>query len=732
MTGPPSGAAARPGATGPPGATGAPGGAAAAAGPAAARIRADRVYLGWQYALLNADPGPPPRRPVPPESEQLNPGWVAAQRREEDRLNRPLKLACAAALAAAAALLALWLAGPLNLALAAVGVAACLAAAARCGQVIVAGERQLRTRVAAEQQRVEVIREAQQRRLATWQESHARRFREWQARRGAFERQQQWYAVSLPADIDRIDVAGGTLPGWSAMLTMIAAPRLDAGGQVTVLDLTEGGVAGDLLAAAGQCGIEPLVWVLPRDLPRLDLGTGLSREALADLLAAAVSAGDHPGAPADPSRDNAILERVLAVLGDEPRIAAVAAAMRALAQIGDPRDDMRAGLLTGAQLEQITAMYGRSAADRVVVERAWAIESRLRKLAGLASEPVRLPPSRLRVAWLDRQAGAFGNQVIGTYLTVAMTQLLRQAPAGRRWDHTVCVLGADRLRAEVLDGLCDACEMSATGLVVAYRSIPAHVQERLGRGNAAVAFMRLGNADDAKVASEQIGTEHRFVISQLTDTVGTSVTDTGGDSYTSTVGSSDSVADSLSVTDTTGRSRGSGRSREDPLAPFGHFTSSTSRDTSFSRAASGSRSVTEGISDSTAWGLSTSRAVGGNASVARGAQRSREFLVEAHELQQLPPSAILVCYPGPGGRQVVLADANPAIIGLPTATLADLAQARRAPGAGRAGAPLKPPGPVKTEPAGPRVAEVPVQDGAEPPPNLGPPPRRLDWRTYRR
>ena len=64
----------------------------------AGRVRPDRVYLGWQYALLNADPGPQPRRPVPPESEQLNPGWVTAQRREEDRLNRPLKLAAVAAL----------------------------------------------------------------------------------------------------------------------------------------------------------------------------------------------------------------------------------------------------------------------------------------------------------------------------------------------------------------------------------------------------------------------------------------------------------------------------------------------------------------------------------------------------------------------------------------------------------------------------------------------------------
>ena len=69
-----------------------------------------------------------------------------------------------------------------------------------------------------------------------------------------------------------MDVAGGTLAGWSALLTMIAAPRLAAGGEVTVLDLTEGGVATDLLAVARRSGIAPVVWVLPADLPQLELG----------------------------------------------------------------------------------------------------------------------------------------------------------------------------------------------------------------------------------------------------------------------------------------------------------------------------------------------------------------------------------------------------------------------------------------------------------------------------
>ena len=692
----------------------APGGGQGGGGSGRGRARANRVYLGWQYALLRPDPGPAPRRPVPPEAEQVSPDWVAAQRREEGLLDRPYLIAIGAAGLLLGGALALWRAGAVSLPLAAVVAAAALFAAGRCGQVIRSGRRDLRARLAAEQHRVTVIKETQQRRLTARQESHARMFRDWQARRAAFDSQRQWYAVPLPGGIDRVDVAGGTLAGWSALLTMIAAPRLDAGGEVTVVDLTEGGVAGDLLAAAARSGVAPQVWVLPGDLPRLALGTGLGREATAELLAVTASEdgpGDGGGADGgvagargrgDPVSDSAILDRVLGVLPDGARISAVTAALRALAQIGDPRADLRAGLLTAAELDQVAGLYGRGAADRVVLERAWALESRLRLLDELAAEPLPQPDSRLRVAWLDRRAGELRNQVTGRYLVAALTQLLRRAPAGPPWAHTLCVLGAERLPPGLIDGLTAAAERPGTGLVLAYRTIPGPVRQRLGRGNAAVAFMRLGNADDAKAASEQIGTEHRFVVSQLTDTVGLTVTDTDGDSYTSTVGGSVSAADSLSVSETSGRSRSSGRNRDRLAGPFGPVSETSGRDSSESAGTSASRSVTSGISDSTAWGRSTSRAMGGSVSQARSRQRSREFLVEAHELQQLPPSAVLVSYAAAEGRQLVLADANPGLIALPTATLASLDEARQ-----------------EAMPGGP-------------PPNLGPPPQRLDWRAYRR
>ena len=710
--------------------------------------RKDRVYLGWEYALVHPDPGPPPRRPIPPGQERLNPGWVQAQRREERRLGRPAKAAAAAGAALAGLTGALGVAGALNPVLAATGIIVFLVITAVCARGVQAGARDLRTRVAAEERRVARARAAQETRLAGWQEEHARRFREWEARGRAFQAQRQWYGVTLPTGIDRVDVAGGTLAGWSALTAMLGGLRLAAGGQVTVLDLSEGAVAQDLLALARHAGMDPLVWVLPADLPRLDLGAGLPAAELADVLAVAAAAGGDLATPPDPAPDRAILERVAQVLGGQPGIGPVTAGLRVLAGIGGPRDDTGRGLITAAQAEEIAGLYGRAASDQVIIERALTLEARLRTLETLGSAPARLPPGPLRVVALDRAAGVAGTQVTGGYVTAALTHLLRRQPRAAAWQHTLLVAGGERLRADLLDRLADACEASGTGLVLAYRSLPAHVRERLGRGNAAVAFMRLGNADDAKAASEQIGTAHRFVVSQLTDTVGDSVSDTASYSYTSTVGTADSVTVSVSASQGRGHGRGQGQGWSG-FAAFAPRTGSGHQERNWSEGISESQSWTDGRNETSAWGLQTARAVAASTSAARTAQRSREFLVEQHELQQLPPSGLIVSYASAAGRRVVFADANPAILTLPTATLSSLAEAG-APGTGAPGtdvlgaaalgasAPSGParPGPVKTPWPGPVAppardpAEAPLswRDEGAPPPNLGPPPEPPDWR----
>ncbi|WP_248962516.1 hypothetical protein [Sphaerisporangium perillae] len=639
--------------------------------PEHAQLQADRIYLGWQYAMLFPDPGPPPKRPSPAEIPEdpivVDPAWVRRERLQEDLLNRPVKIVGIFMAILAMLILALGVTEMMGWPFVVIGLVATGGIAAICGYAVHQGERALRSRIREQESRADKRRALRERELFDAQEEHAARYREWAAKKEQHDKQLTWYAVAVPDEIDRIDVAGGTLPGWSALITLLGATRLYSGGHLTVLDLSEGAIARDLIELARRGGDDPLVWVLPVDLPRLDLGATLPPEAFADVLAHVVSVSEEHRTTRDLSFDNAILERVLEVLGENATINQVTAALRALAQVGDPRDDLRFGLLTATQLERIGTLFGRGVTDRVVIERAWALESQLRKLETLGSEAVRLPPARLRVVSMDRQAGVFGNRVLGTYVATALTHILRQSPASERpWYHTIIVAGADKLRGDVLDRLMDACETSQTGLVLTYRSLTPTVRERLGRGHAAVAFMRLGNAEDARVASEHMGTEHRLELAQLTETIGPTVDGLNG-SYTSTVG------------DGAGRA---GQAEEEK----------------------GEGGLREGITESTEWGRRASKAMGEE----RVLHRSREFLVEPHQLQQLPTTSVIVTHATAEGRQVRLADANPAILTFPKTTLGEFEEVRRVM--------LTPPEPeqeLETDPF---------------PPNLGPPPERLDWR----
>ncbi|MBB6350240.1 hypothetical protein FHU36_006812 [Nonomuraea muscovyensis] len=639
--------------------------------PEHAQLQADRIYLGWQYILLHPDPGPPPKRPSPAEeapAQGPDPDLVRRERLQQDLLNRPMRIFRRFMLALTVLLVVLAVAGYLDWSFALLGLVAAGGVALICSYALVQGDRAVRYRIQEQQAREDRRRQERDKELFRAQEEHAQRYREWQEVKERHDRQLTWYAVAVPDDVDRIDVAGGTLPGWSALVTLIGATRLYSGGHLTVLDLSEGAIAKDLIELARRGGDDPLVWVLPTDLPRLDLGATLKPEAFADVLAHVVSVSEEHRSTRDLSFDNAILERVLEVLGENATISQVTAALRALAQVGDPRDDLRYGLITATQLERIGTLFGRGVSDRVVIERAWALESQLRKLETLGTQAVRLPPARLRVVSMDRQAGVFGNRVLGTYVATALTHILRQSPASDRpWYHTIIVAGADKLRGDVLDRLMDACETSRTGLVLTYRSLTPTVRERLGRGHAAVAFMRLGNAEDARVASEHVGTEHRLELAQLTETISDSLPGLDG-GYTSTISQVD------------GKAEGHGE---------------------------GATDLAEDITESTEWGRTADK-IGEKERVL---QRSREFLVEPHQLQQLPTTSVIVTDATAQGRRVRLADANPAILTFPRTTLGELEDLREA-----------------VLSLDPRQAP---EGGEEAPPNLGPPPPRLDWRKDR-
>ena len=457
------------------------------------------------------------------------------------------------------------------------------------------------------------------------------------------------------------------------------------------------------------------------------------------MLAVAAAAGGDPASPPDPSgmaQDTAILERIAGLLGDQPSVAELAAGLRALAEVGDPHQDIRAGLLSEAQAESIAGLYGRAAAGRVI-ERALALEAQLRKLASLGTSPVRLPPRRLRVVAVDAAAGLAEAQTLGGYLAGALTYLLRGQPGpGPAWQHTVLVSGAETLRGDVLDRLAGRVRgqrhRAGAGLPVAAAACPgaARPGERGGRVHAAGQRGRRpgGQRADRHRAPVRGGPAHRHGGQLGQRYRGPGVHQHGRHRARS-------AALSRSAGQSSGQSGGRGRSWAGS-SPFAPRTASAHGETSYSATASDSVSLTEGINRGTSWGQQTALAVGANRALAQASQRSREFLVEQHELQQLPPSAVIVSYASPAGRRVVLADANPGILGLPTATLHTLDEVMRsaAPRPGALDPPATWPPPPAGRPAEPRPPAEPQSasagwsDAPEPQPDLAPLPDPLPRR----
>src|SRR5690606_41667393 len=96
-----------------------------ASGSAMARLtQADRVYVGWRYAQVHPDPGPPPERPDPPEP---GPAPPPERRPGEHMAALPLRIVFGGALCGVLLFVLCGLTGVIPRAVAGVGVLACAA-----------------------------------------------------------------------------------------------------------------------------------------------------------------------------------------------------------------------------------------------------------------------------------------------------------------------------------------------------------------------------------------------------------------------------------------------------------------------------------------------------------------------------------------------------------------------------------------------------------------------------
>ncbi|TDB72020.1 hypothetical protein E1264_42140, partial [Actinomadura sp. KC216] len=494
--------------------------------------------------------------------------------------------------------------------------------------------------------------------------------RQWQARKQAHESAErarldglpEWGAARRPTR--RLDVFGGTLWAWEALLTTYGTSTL-AVQPLLVLDLSREVVTRELIELSQEAWMGVDVQLLPSRQASSSLLTDLSPQDLVDAIVESMHGGTPDAARAERSMDDRILTKVCAALGDDVTLARIAAALRALMGEPDDGDALTRDERRRIASELFTVEYRRQAHANLS-----RIESYVHPLESLGTEPTTTGPGYLTCIALDSQARNVRSELLTDLIVQWVTHRIT---ASQDSTPALVVAGADELARRHLERLSDACERRGVPLTLLFRRLRETSAELIGGG--AVAFMRLGNHEDATRAADFIGREHRFVLSQITKNIG------GNESHTSTRTEGEGDSETLSTSRTTGTSRNWGTSRSSGTSysggeMFGLFPDrSTSRQRGSNRGGSTSTSDTEGTATSTSrnWSAAYAYAAGTNWSDADTTQRVYEYAVEPVTLQHLPDHALLLVESAPGGgRTLTPVECDPSIITLDRVTTGPL------------------------------------------------------------
>ncbi|MFI7212954.1 hypothetical protein ACIBP4_00120 [Micromonospora maritima] len=438
----------------------------------------------------------------------------------------------------------------------------------------------------------------------------------------------EWRSVIAEPHPHRIDVIGGNLWSWEALLTTFGASLLSGSERLIIADLSGDEVSRELTTLAKGQGFSTDVQRLPTDLADSDLLIGLGPGQLVDTLVESMHGGPDPAVRAPRSGDDRILTALLEGLPGELTMGRLTAGIRVLM-----------GERTG--LDELTAAEQRHLADELFSdEYRRRIHDDLRRIEAYL-HPLRRLGNRRRprpAADLLCTVVAGGGVSIRRELMhdLVVQWLTRQLSSTGQAGQTVVVAGADGLRGQHLEALSDICSRRGIRLVMLFRHLRQTTLEPIGVGS--VGFFKLANHEEATRAADFIGRHHRFVLSQLTHTLG------GNDTHTTST--SETHGDNWSISkSTTEAPRGdSGNAEHDRTS-----TSTSSHSLSFNRSWTATRSYAEGT----------------NWSIAEGRQRVYEYLIEPHTLQGLPDYALLLVKHGATGREVRAVECNPDIVTLP-------------------------------------------------------------------
>jgi hypothetical protein len=493
------------------------------------------------------------------------------------------------------------------------------------------------------------------------EETFTAAMRDWQARKNQHEATEghkantrpEWGAVPRPLSRKRLDVFGGTLWSWEALLTTYGSSALFTG-PVLVIDLSREMVCGELATLSRAAGIDVDTQVLPAQLDASTLLSGLQPRDLVDAIVESMYGGTPDAARADRSMDDRMLTKICDALGETVSLARIGAALRAL--MGEPDDSIA---LTRDERRRIANELFSVEYRRQAHANLSRIESYIHPLEQLGSRPEPRPAGFLTCITLDSNARNVRSELLTDLIVQWVTHRIAASNNPRP---SVIVAGADELARRHLERLSDACERRGIPLTFLFRRLRETGGEMIGGG--AVAFMRLGNHEDATRAADFIGRDYKFVLSQITKNVG------GNESHTEsdTEGAGDS--DSISLSTSTGTSTNWGTTRSSGSTRSGGIISpdrSTNTGNSRTRGGGTNQSESRGESRSVSrnWSSAYSYAVGTNWSDADTVQRVYEYAVEPVTLQHLPDHALLLIETRhEGGRKLTPVECDPAIVTL--------------------------------------------------------------------
>jgi hypothetical protein len=428
-----------------------------------------------------------------------------------------------------------------------------------------------------------------------------------------------WHPVGPAGPAVRVDAVGGDphRHGWASLLVTAGTSALAAGERVAVLDLTGRDVGGGLLSVAAAFGRRVRRVDLPADGARVELFAGMAPDAVAECLGYALTVGSG----VDEERD----ERTLAVdlvrgvagcLGAEVTLGRLAAGAQVL------RRSAAEAVLSPEEVTRLADLVGEFGRTEWSAKHVQLVASRLGVLAGAL--PDGGGGGRLwcpeDVTVVATGGGRGDRKDLADRLVANLTQF--EMHRGGRFADLLVVAGADRLGVGGLARLSDHALAAGVRLMVMIDQPQGGWEAGLGTGGA-VCVMKMFNHQDAEIAAQFIGREHRFVLSQLTRQAGRSFTESGGDSF----------------------GVSTGRGSEGPPSVWEP------------------RGPVVGVSESRGHAWTGVRNWSAGQQFGRGSTlaRSYEFAVEPREILGMPETAFILVDSSGAGRRVVMADSNPGI-----------------------------------------------------------------------